>query len=227
MPSSTWSHCWARSPEAAEMALSGSATFWNYVNEAPIISKRLLKNFPSAGNVSIHITQRIELPVPLPGRLPEDRVSAALEPCCRVPGATAYCSQQLQQRCTCCLGEIQCVVHCKEDTGSPDIETAVIFITLWFQREVFTWEYCAYITCVYTNKWNWKTYIYLSKCHFWHDIGSTDLLGRCQHLQSCDAFFVMYRTHIVRRSDYDVGSEVAVLKPQYCILSHFYFRKCS
>lgn len=147
-------------------------------------------------------------------------------PCCRVPGATAYCSQQLQQRCTCCLGEIQCVVHCKEDTGSPDIETAVIFITLWFQREVFTWEYCAYITCMYTNKWNWKTYIYLSKCHFWHDIGSTDLLGRCQHLQSCDAFFVMYCTHIVRRSGYDVGSEVAVLKPQYCILSHFYFRKC-
>lgn len=35
----------------------------------------MLKNFPSAGNVSNHITQRIELP----GTLPEDRVSAALE----------------------------------------------------------------------------------------------------------------------------------------------------
>lgn len=185
MPSKAWSHCWMRSPEAAEMVLSGLTMFWNYVNQALIISKRLLKKFPSAGNVSIHITQRIELPVPLLGRLPEDW--RGWRSCCQVQGATADCSQQLQQRLMCCLSEVQWVVHCKEDTGSPDAETAAIFITLWFQREVFTWEYCAYITCVYTNKWNLKTYIHLSKCHIWHDIGSTDLSGRCQHQQSCDA----------------------------------------
>lgn len=62
-PSSTRGQCWARSPGAGEPALSGSTVFWNYVNEALIISQRLLKMLSSVGNVSICMARGSPLPV--------------------------------------------------------------------------------------------------------------------------------------------------------------------
>ena len=84
------------------------------------------------------------------------------------------------------------IIYGREATGSTDIETAVRFIIFWFYREVFMWEYSAYITCVCTNKQNLD--IYLS---IWMSLSAQHRIHTCfRQMSTSDEFwwFVMYCT---------------------------------
>ena len=109
-PSSTWSHCWSRSLGAGEPVLSSSTVFWNYVNEALIISNRLLKKFPSVGNVGMCIAQGSALPVS-PATRSGNYLRTGWQPPCN--SQTLGCIGavlQVFRAIACCSGQLQAML---------------------------------------------------------------------------------------------------------------------